>query len=112
MTEGVQARVQAIAVRVLGTAAVDPDVDLIEQGLLDSLGLVELLVGVEQEFELEIPPEELQVERFRSVNAMTELVESMIERTVSDRVPRSGALPGTSPVSDTPDAADGVEGRA
>lgn len=41
--------------------------DLIENGLLDSLKLVELLVDLEQRFEMNIAVDELELDNFRSV---------------------------------------------
>ena len=46
------------------------DEDLIESGLLDSLGLVELLHGIEQEFAVELPLEDLDLELLRSVRGI------------------------------------------
>jgi acyl carrier protein len=46
------------------------DTDLIETGLLDSLALVELLYEIEQEFHVEIPLDELELEHLRTVEAV------------------------------------------
>jgi len=69
-------RLRDILANTLGTTAPDPDTDLVQSGLLDSLALVELLVAVEQEFAITFSPEELEIESFRSLKALTELVES------------------------------------
>jgi D-alanine--poly(phosphoribitol) ligase subunit 2 len=69
-------RLREILARTLGTAPPDPETDLVQSGLLDSLALVELLVGVEQEFAITFLPEELEIERFRSLAALAELVDS------------------------------------
>lgn len=69
-------RLRDILARTLGTAPPDPETDLVQSGLLDSLALVELLVAVEQEFAITFSPEELEIERFRSLGSLAELVDS------------------------------------
>ena len=69
-------RLRDILARTLGTAPPDPETDLVQSGLLDSLALVELLVAVEQEFAITFAPDELEIERFRSLGALAQLVES------------------------------------
>jgi D-alanine--poly(phosphoribitol) ligase subunit 2 len=59
------------------------DVDLIDSGLLDSLALVTLITEIEQEFGYELPLDDFDVERFRSV-----------ER-IADFLACTGALNGT-----------------
>jgi acyl carrier protein len=56
---------------------IDPpgkDVDLIEGGVIDSLALVELLFAIERRFGIEIPPDRLEVERFRTIGRLADLV--------------------------------------
>ncbi len=50
------------------------EVDIVESGLLDSLGLVELMAGLEETFEIHISFDEIEIDNFRSVNRMTEFV--------------------------------------
>lgn len=45
----------------------DADTDLIESGLLDSLALVTLITAIEETFACELPLDDFDVERFRSV---------------------------------------------
>ena len=52
-----------------------PDVDVIETGLLDSLGLVTLVVALEQRCNVQIPFETLEVDDFRTVGSIASLVE-------------------------------------
>jgi D-alanine--poly(phosphoribitol) ligase subunit 2 len=68
-------------VRLLIREALSVDVpnghtDLVESGLLDSLGLVSLIVEIEHEFQLELPLHDLDVNQFRSVERITELLAS------------------------------------
>ena len=53
----------------------EPDVDVIETGLLDSLGLVALVVEIEQRCGVAIPFETLEVDDFRTVDSIARLVE-------------------------------------
>jgi D-alanine--poly(phosphoribitol) ligase subunit 2 len=53
-----------------------PEVDVIETGLLDSLGLVTLVVELEQRCGIEIPFETLEVDDFRTLNSIVRLVEA------------------------------------
>lgn len=54
-----------------------PDVktDLIEEGLLDSLVFVDLIVCLESHFEIEIPVAELEFDQFRTVTGIAEFIE-------------------------------------
>ena len=61
MTE-VEEKVSALIVQVCDTDEVlsDPDLDLFEAGLIDSMGFVKLLFGLEQEFGIQVPPTEIE----------------------------------------------------
>jgi D-alanine--poly(phosphoribitol) ligase subunit 2 len=48
-----------------------PDVDLVEIGVLDSLGFVTLLMHLEEDFGVAVPIGDLDVEKFRSVARIT-----------------------------------------
>ncbi|MGH7568146.1 MAG: phosphopantetheine-binding protein [Gemmatimonadales bacterium] len=64
-----------------------PSVDLLETGLVDSVSLVELLLVLEQRFGVSLPLEDLEIEDFRSIGRIAELV----ARTRSAPTPGSGA---------------------
>ena len=68
-------RVQRLFVEALNVQVPSPDTDLIDGGLLDSLALVELLFAMEREFNVTIPLEELDIDRFRTVNSIADFVE-------------------------------------
>ena len=53
------------------------DVDLFEAGLLDSMGAIELLFGIEECFGIEIAPTETEREEMNSVN---KIVDRIVER--------------------------------
>jgi methoxymalonate biosynthesis acyl carrier protein len=67
-------RVQRLFVEALNIQVPSPETDLIESGMIDSLTLVELLFAIEREFAVTIPFDELEIESFRSVNRIGELV--------------------------------------
>ncbi|HEX6209643.1 MAG TPA: phosphopantetheine-binding protein [Methylomirabilota bacterium] len=50
------------------------DTDLLEAGVLDSLSFANLLVCVEAEFDIRIPLEELDLDRFRTLRALGHVV--------------------------------------
>lgn len=58
----------------LGIDVPSYDADVIETGLLDSLGLITLLYEIEQRFGVQIPFEALDLDDFRSVDALAGLV--------------------------------------
>lgn len=51
-----------------------PDLDLIDSGLVDSIGLVELILEIETRFEVVLPPEEVEIDDFRSLRRIAALV--------------------------------------
>ena len=50
------------------------ETDLVENGLIDSLTLVELLSQLEETFGLSIPIDDLELENFRSIASIARLV--------------------------------------
>jgi D-alanine--poly(phosphoribitol) ligase subunit 2 len=67
-------RVRLLIQDALSIDVPDRDTDLVESGLLDSLALVTLIVEVEREFEVELPLEDFDVDRFRSVQRIAEFL--------------------------------------
>lgn len=57
-----------------GTPPGDED-QLIENGIIDSLGIMSLLSFVEDRFSLQIPGDDLLPENFASITAITNLVD-------------------------------------
>jgi D-alanine--poly(phosphoribitol) ligase subunit 2 len=51
-----------------------PDIDLLETGLVDSIGLVELILELEERFGVSLPMEDLEIEDFRSVYRISDLI--------------------------------------
>jgi acyl carrier protein len=57
----------------------DPSIDLFDTGLVDSLGLIELLVGLESEFGIRIGTGELDIDDFRSIERIATY---LMDRTI------------------------------
>lgn len=72
----VGARLARLFVQQLHLDVPAPDADLLETGLLDSLTLVDLLVHLEREFGLVVQLADLDLARFRSLQAIAEFVAS------------------------------------
>lgn len=60
--------------------------DLFSFGLIDSLMAMEFVMFLERRFELRIPNEELDIRNFRTVDAMTALVERLAAGQHADEV--------------------------
>ncbi len=67
-------RVRQLVAETLSLTPPEPSTDLIESGLLDSLALVELLHALETELGVEVPLDALEIESFRTVETIAELV--------------------------------------
>ncbi len=61
---------------VMGSREVADDYPLIENGVLTSLQTVELVMFMEEKFDIVVEDEELDEENFGSVDAIASLVES------------------------------------
>lgn len=56
----------------------DVDTPLIEQGVIDSMGLVKLVLFIEDRFKILIPEEDIEIENFRTVKALSEFISQKI----------------------------------
>lgn len=63
-----------IVCKTLTVDQVDIDKDLFESGLLDSLTLIQLMMELEEGFEITITPEEMNVEDYKTVRAMAKMI--------------------------------------
>lgn len=70
-------RAQQIFEDALNVVAPDPDVDIIESGLIDSLTLVALIFELEQEFKVQVPLESLEVDDFRTIANIARTISSL-----------------------------------
>jgi D-alanine--poly(phosphoribitol) ligase subunit 2 len=69
-------RIQNIFSQVLYRDVQSPQADLFETGLLDSMGVVELLFNLEQQFGFQPDINNLDFDQFRSIESIANLVES------------------------------------
>ncbi|MDP8905467.1 MAG: phosphopantetheine-binding protein [Chloroflexota bacterium] len=67
----VPARVERLLREVVASDVQSEDQDLIESGILDSLLIVQLLVAIEQEFDVQVPPADLNIERLRTIRSIS-----------------------------------------
>ncbi len=75
LTDGVlRDQIKTLFVQHMNVEVPSHETDLLESGLLDSMGLVDLLVHIEKTFGLTIGLEELDVEDFRSVATIAAVV--------------------------------------
>lgn len=54
----------------------DADDDLLGSGILDSLGMVQLIAFVEKEFDIVVKPEDMVIENFMTVNHIVNYAKS------------------------------------
>lgn len=70
-------RFEAIASVVCETLTIEEvksEQDLIDSGYLDSLALVQLMVALEERFNITISPEEMDIEDYRSVKSISRMI--------------------------------------
>lgn len=59
----------------------DPNGDLFASGILDSLGIANLLLFLENTYGLQIPAEEVTVENFNCLDAVVTYLEGSLEKS-------------------------------
>lgn len=52
----------------------EPDADLIGGGMMDSLALVALITDIEEEFDIELPLDDFDIDAFRSIHSISAFV--------------------------------------
>lgn len=70
-------RVRLLIREVLSIEAPDDGTDMIESGVLDSLALVSLIAEIEEEFQLELPLDDLDVDQFRSAERIAQMLAAL-----------------------------------
>ena len=56
-------------------AEIKPDDDLLATGVIDSLGILQLVMFVEEHFAVQIPDEDVLVENFRTIAVLTDYLD-------------------------------------
>lgn len=64
---------------------VEAETNLFETGVLDSMTLVQFILDLEEKFDLRLPMEDIEVESFRSVSKIAELVANRTRTTGRSR---------------------------
>jgi len=59
--------------------SLEPDEDLLEQGIIDSLGIMKLILFIEETFSIKVLDEEIVPENFQCLNSMVKFVEQKIQ---------------------------------
>ena len=54
-----------------------PEEDLLGSGLIDSLGMIQLLAFIEEKFEVKVPPQDMTIENFMTVGAIGHYLERL-----------------------------------
>lgn len=54
------------------------DTNLLAAGLVDSIGMMRLIAFIDEQFKLSVPPEDVTIENFVSVEAMTGYIERQL----------------------------------
>ena len=73
-SENVRNFIEENLMRDTGTARLEPEDNLIELGIIDSLGIQKLIGFLESSFSIEISDEELLPENFETVTAICSFV--------------------------------------
>lgn len=77
MPESITEQIHSLFENELRIEVPSHDTDLIDEGLLDSLVFVDLIVGLEAIFEVSVPIAELDLDMFRSVLQIGSYIESL-----------------------------------
>ena len=78
MIEDVQNKVAAIFSDKLMVSVPSRDADLLAEGHIDSVLFVDLLLTLEQDFDITIVIDELDLEQFQSINRIAEFVAGQV----------------------------------
>ncbi len=62
-----------------GAHLLDPEESLMAAGLIDSLGILKLIAFIEGEFNIELQPDEVNLQNFASLASITRLVEARLK---------------------------------
>lgn len=75
-------KVLGILIDVIGNddIAEEKDIDLFEAGLLDSLGIIEVLLKIEEVFGLRLQPTDLEKKDMATVNSLIEFLDSKLNK--------------------------------
>ncbi len=64
-----------------GKKSLGPDEDLLEQGIIDSLGIMRLVVFMEETYGIKVADEEIIPENFQTLNSMVNFIEQKLRKS-------------------------------
>jgi len=70
-----KARIKTFLSRFFGDHDLQSDEDIFSLGFVNSMFAMQLVLFLEQEFEITVENEDLEFDNFRTINALTNLVE-------------------------------------
>ncbi|MBW4477604.1 MAG: acyl carrier protein [Tolypothrix brevis GSE-NOS-MK-07-07A] len=71
----IQARIKNFLSKFFGSHDLQPDEDIFSLGFVNSMFAMQLVLFVEQEFQIVIENEDLEFENFRTINSIANLAE-------------------------------------
>lgn len=74
----IKAKVRNFLGKFIEQEAVKDDDNIFQQGLVNSLFAMQLVNFIENEFDVSVNNEELDIENFKSINTITELISSKL----------------------------------
>ena len=78
MMNEIKEKINGFLANHFGDYQLQEDEDIFATGFINSMFAMQLVIFIEQEFQLTIKDDELDFENFRTINAMTRLVERKI----------------------------------
>ncbi len=81
METSIQTTIRSFLTRFFGDSALADDQDIFALGFVNSLFAMQLVLFIEKEFGMTIEDEELDIDNFRTLNAIASLVERKVAAT-------------------------------
>ena len=82
MKDEIKAKTRFFIARFFPNLDLEDDDDIFALGLVNSLFAIQLVMFVEREFDITIGDDDLNIDNFRTINAMANLVERVSIRNV------------------------------
>ncbi|MEH2042440.1 acyl carrier protein [Nostoc sp.] len=71
----IQSKIKTFLSKFFGNHDLQPDEDIFALGFVNSMFAMQLVLFVEQEFQITIENEDLEFENFRTINSLANLIE-------------------------------------
>ncbi|MGV0102999.1 D-alanyl carrier protein [Nostoc sp. DSM 114160] len=71
----IQAKIKSFLAKFFGNHDLQPDEDIFAIGFVNSMFAMQLVLFVEQEFQITIENDDLEFENFRTINSIVNLIE-------------------------------------